>query len=215
VLLDTTPRRFGRFLALALVLHTPLTPLSAFSGLLRLLGRETEVPALPPVTEIPLDIIDDEGLAAPGKSPEPPAPAEATGPAQPADLPKEPDAPAPVEKPKKPKKPPKPPETADAGAGDAGAPHPSDAGAADAGAPDDASTPKKPGEGIGSPVAGVSDKRVVNPNANVQLLVHNDRVRKHPLGDRIGPLLKNVYQWRDFFGPTAIDPVFPLPKSWS
>ena len=76
VLLDTTPRRLGRFLALALVLHAPLTPLSAFSGLLRLLGRETEAPALPPVTEIPLDIIDDEGLAAPAKSPEAPAATE-------------------------------------------------------------------------------------------------------------------------------------------
>lgn len=205
MLLDTTPRRLGRFLALALVLHAPLTPLSAFSGLLRLLGREAEAPALPPVTEIPLDIIDDEGLAAPAKSPEPAAPSEAAAPTQPApELPKEPEAP-PVEKPKKPKKPPKPPEV-DAGAEeDAGAK--SDAGPPDAGPPDDANTPKKPGEGIGSPVAGVSDKRVVDPNANVQLLVHNDRVRKHPLGERIGPLLKNVYQWRDFFGPTAIDPV--------
>lgn len=207
MLLDTTPRRLGRFLALALVLHAPLTPLSAMTGLLRLLGRDTEEPPPPPVTEIPLDIIDDEGLAAPGKSPEPaaPSPAEAL-PATP-DLPKDPEAPpAPsVQKPK-PKKLPQPPDP-DAGvAEDGGAPHPGDAGP-DAGAVDDASTPKKPGEGIGSPVAGLSDKRVVDANAHVQLLVHNDRVRKHPLGERIGPMLKNVYQWRDFFGPTAIDPV--------
>lgn len=200
VLLDTAPRRLGRFLALALVLHAPLTPLSAFSGLLRLLGREPEVPALPPLTEIPLDLIDDDGAAAGSKAPEPPAPAEAE-PAPPpaADLPKEPDAP-PVEKPKK--KPKKKPVEADAGA--AGAPSNGDAGPPDAGAPE---APKKPGEGIGDPVAGISDKRVVDANANVRLLVHNDRVRKHPLGDRIGPLLKNVYQWRDFFGPTEIDPV--------
>jgi len=39
------------------------------------------------------------------------------------------------------------------------------------------------------------------------VLVHNDRVRAHPLGGRVGPLLRNVYQWRDFFGPTAIDPM--------
>jgi hypothetical protein len=37
--------------------------------------------------------------------------------------------------------------------------------------------------------------------------VHNDRVRAHPLGPRIGPMLRNVYQWRDFFGPTSIDPM--------
>ena len=41
----------------------------------------------------------------------------------------------------------------------------------------------------------------------MQLLVHTDRVRQHPLGARVGPLLRNVYQWRDFFGPTAIDPI--------
>jgi hypothetical protein len=76
-----------------------------------------------------------------------------------------------------------------------------DAGAADAG------TERKPGEGIGSPVAGIGNKRVVDPNAYVQLLVHNDRVRQHPLGASIGPLLRNVYQWRDFFGPTGIDPI--------
>ena len=48
---------------------------------------------------------------------------------------------------------------------------------------------------------------MVDPNANVQVMVHNDRVRQHPLGGRVGPLLRNVYQWRDFFGPTAIDPI--------
>ncbi|HYP88887.1 MAG TPA: hypothetical protein VEQ59_12050, partial [Polyangiaceae bacterium] len=202
VLLDTTPRRLGRFLALALVLHAPLTPLSGVLGLVRLLGKEPEPPALPPVTEIPLDIIDDDGSSGAAKAaePPPPPPAEPEAVAEPS-LPKDPEAP--IEKPKKPKpkKEPKP-DLADAGAPpDAGAPDASDAG--DAGA----EGPKKPGEGIGSPVAGLSDKRVVDPNANVQLLVHNDRVRKHPLGDRIGPLLKNVYQWRDFFGPTALDPI--------
>jgi hypothetical protein len=203
VLLDTTPKRMWRFLALAVVLHAPLTPLSALLGLVSLLGGQTEEPALPPVTEIPLDLIDDEGAATASKPSEaPPASApEMGGPAAP-ELPKEPDAP--LEKPKKPKKQPKPPASADPP--DAGVPDAGAAGPPDAGAPPDAA-PKKPGEGIGSPVAGLSDKRVVDPNAHVQVLVHNDRVRKHPLGDRIGPLLKNVYQWRDFFGPTAIDPV--------
>ena len=203
VLLDTTPKRMWRFLALAVVLHAPLTPLSALLGLVSLLGGQTEEPALPPVTEIPLDLIDDEGAALASKPPEAaPAPApEMGGPAAP-ELPKVPDAP--LEKPKKPKQEPKPPASADPP--DAGVPDAGAAGPPDAGAPPDAA-PKRPGEGIGSPVAGLSDKRVVDPNAHVQVLVHNDRVRKHPLGDRIGPLLKNVYQWRDFFGPTAIDPV--------
>jgi hypothetical protein len=206
--LDTTPRprRLGRFLALALLLHAPLTPLSGLVGLAQLLGARADEPALPPVTEIPLDFIDDEGLAAGDKTAEAAA-AEAPAPPEPtADLPKDPEAP--VEKPKKPKKEPKPPiDLPDAGAPqDAGAPPTPSASAAppDAGA---ATPPHKPGEGIGSPVAGISDKRVIDPNAHVQVLVHNDRVRQHPLGDRIGPLLKNVYQWRDFFGPTAIDPV--------
>jgi hypothetical protein len=193
-------------LALALVLHAPLTPLSALLGLAHLLGGRTEEPALPPVTEIPLDIIDDDGASQATKPPDAtPAPEPETGAPLTPDLPKEPDAP--LEKPKKPKKEPKPPDPPDAGVPqDAGVPDAGDAGPPDAGA-SDAGAPKKPGEGIGSPVAGLSDKRVVDPNANVQLLIHNDRVRKHPLGDRIGPLLKNVYQWRDFFGPTAIDPV--------
>jgi hypothetical protein len=33
------------------------------------------------------------------------------------------------------------------------------------------------------------------------------RIRKHPLGGRIGKLLGSVYQWRDFFGPAALDPI--------
>jgi hypothetical protein len=109
---------------------------------------------------------------------------------------------APKPKPK-PKKPPEPP---DAGVADA-SPE-SDAGTEkDAATPGDAGKTHKPGAGIGSPIAGIGDKKVVDPNANVQLLVHTDRVRQHPLGARIGPMLRNVYQWRDFFGPTQIDPI--------
>ncbi len=206
VLLDTTPRRLGRWLALSVALHAPLTPVAGFLGLLRLLERPTEAPELPPVSEIPLDIIDDDTPPAgkPGE-PEPAAaaPAEHAAVAQP-ELPNEPEAP----KPKPSKDAGLPDAPPDAGAPDA---KEADAGAAsDAGSTTDAGdagSTHKPGEGIGSPVAGIGDRRVVDPNANVQLLVHNDRVRQHPLGGRIGPLLRNVYQWRDFFGPTAIDPV--------
>ncbi|RYZ02484.1 MAG: hypothetical protein EOO73_31620 [Myxococcales bacterium] len=200
--LDTTPSRIGRFLALAVVLHAPLTPIAGLLGLISLLGnRDTAGPELPPVTEIPLDIIEDEGSpeGKPGDTP-----AAAPPPAEPEPVATEPDPIA--AKPKPPKKPEKKPELPDAGALDA-SPE-SDAGTEkDAAAPGDAGKTHKPGEGIGSPVAGIGDKKVVDPNANVQLLVHTDRVRQHPLGARIGPLLRNVYQWRDFFGPTQIDPI--------
>jgi hypothetical protein len=202
VLLDTTPRRIGRWLALSLVLHAPLTPVLGLVGLVRLLGNQDDIPTLPPVTEIPLDIIEDDAPPA-GKPAETPATPEPETIAEPP-APKDPEPV--VKKPKKPEEP------KDAGAEqtDAGAPDASkesDAGAADAGEKGDAGVPPKPGEGIGSPVAGISDRKVVDPNANVQVLVHNDRVRAHPLGGRIGPMLRNVYQWRDFFGPTAIDPM--------
>ena len=208
MLLDTSPRRLGRFFALAVVLHLPVTPLAGLFGLVRFLNTDTEVPVLPPVTEIPLDLIDDDSAPAgkPADTPEGKEP-EAAGPE--ATLPAEPEAALPKPKPK-----PKPPEDAgvadaesekpDAGAPDAS--KTSDAGAADAGAAD-AGPAHKPGEGIGSPAAAVGNKRVADPNANVQVLIHNDRVREHPLGGRVGPLLRNVYQWRDFFGPTNIDPV--------
>jgi hypothetical protein len=203
-LIDTKPSRLVRFFALAVALHVPFSPVIGFLGLIRLLGNETEAPAVPPVTEIPLDILDDDTTpgAKPADTPEakePEATAEAASP-------KEPD-PA-VTKPKPPKELPDAgaPEPRDAGSPDAS--KTSDAGAAeDAGNAADGGPAHKPGEGIASPVAGIGDKRVVDPNANVQVLIHTDRVRQHPLGSRIGPLLKNVYQWRDFFGPTAIDPV--------
>lgn len=202
--LDTTPSRLGRFLALAVVLHAPLTPIAGLVGLVGLLGaKDTDVPALPPVTEIPLDIIDDDGSAN-GKAADTPAGKEPEPAAEPEPVAKPPDPEAP--KPKPAKKPEKPKDEPDAGAPDA-KPE-SDAGAEqDAGTKGDGGAARKPGDGIGSPVAGIGNKRVVDPNANVQLVVFNDRVRQHPLGARIGPLLRNVYQWRDFFGPTAIDPI--------
>lgn len=210
MLLDTTPRRLGRWLALSVALHAPLTPVAGFLGLIRLLGNDEVVAALPPVTEIPLDIIDDDTPPAgkPADSPQAPEPETINEPP----VIKEPD-PVVTKKPKEPKDAgaPDAEEPVDAGAPDAS--KASDAGGAeDAGAAGDAGPAHKPGEGIGSPVAGISDKRVVDPNANVQVLVHNDRVRQHPLGARIGPMLRNVYQWRDFFGPTAIDPMRDLDR---
>lgn len=203
VLNDTTPSRLGRFFALAVALHVPFSPLLGLLGLLRLLGGPIEeAPQLPPVTEIPLDILEDEDDGKPSDTPEGKEPAAAS---EPETAPVEP-APA-VVKPKKPELPDAgAPEPTDAGSPDAS--KTSDAGAAsDSGDAGDAGPTRKPGEGIGDPVAGIGDKKVVDPNANVRVIVFNDRVRQHPLGARVGPLLKSVYQWRDFFGPTAIDPV--------
>ncbi|HEX2870502.1 MAG TPA: hypothetical protein VHP33_04585 [Polyangiaceae bacterium] len=212
VLTDTMPSRLGRFFALALVLHVPFSPIVGLLGLVHLLGtNEVEGPPPPPLTEIPLDLFEDDDAPSgkPAATPEAQEPAAVAEPE--AALPPEPDPV--VVKPKKPKELP-----------DAGAPEPVDAGVpdasktSDAGAADDAASPgdagpeRKPGEGIGSPVAGIGDKRVVDPNAHVQVLIQMNRVRQHPLGNRVGPLLRNVYQWRDFFGPTAIDPVRDLDR---
>ena len=207
------PSRLGRFFALALVLHVPLSPLVGLLGLVSLLGtNEVEGPPPPPLTEIPLDLFEDDDDARSGKpadAPEAKDPATTSTPE--AALPEEP-APV-VVKPKKPKELPDAgaPEPVDAGTPDAS--KDSDAGAAaDAGDAGDAGPERKPGDGIGSPVAGIGDKRVIDPNAHVQVLVQMNRVRQHPLGGRVGPLLRNVYQWRDFFGPTSIDPVRDLDR---
>jgi len=207
VLNDTTPSRLGRFFALAVALHVPFSPVVGLLGLISMMGGQVDVPAPPPVTEIPLDILEDDDTAKASNPADTPEAKEPTAVSEPeAALPKEPEPV--VVKPKKPKELPDAgaPDATDAGAPDAS--KTSDAGAAqDAGADADGGPTHKPGEGIASPVAGLGDKRVVDPNANVQLLVHTDRVRQHPLGARIGPLLRNVYQWRDFFGPTSIDPI--------
>jgi hypothetical protein len=48
---------------------------------------------------------------------------------------------------------------------------------------------------------------VADPNANVKLLLFNDKIREHALGPRIGKLVARLPQWSSFFGPTGIDPI--------
>jgi hypothetical protein len=55
-------------------------------------------------------------------------------------------------------------------------------------------------------MAGVVSE-VVDSNANVNLLLLSERVRKHPLGERIGRLIVNFPQWSSFFASAEIDPV--------
>ena len=76
----------------------------------------------------------------------------------------------------------------------------------DAGAPD--AGPADAGTSIGDPVAMAGGAgKIVDANANVRLIVFNDRIRNHPLGARIGTLLGGAEQWKDFFGPTGLDPI--------
>jgi hypothetical protein len=69
---------------------------------------------------------------------------------------------------------------------------------------------RKPRErgAVAHPVAlSGMDSKIVDDNANVNLLLVSERIREHPLGDRIGRLMVNFPQWRSFLGSTAIDPI--------
>ncbi len=209
---DTSDRRVRWLLLLSLLVHAPLTPLVALLGVLGMLARPAEpLPDEPPITAIPVDLIEDQ---APGP-PDPPAPAATetgTELSPVAVLPR----PAPSAKaPEEPKK-----ELPDAGAPDAGAAV--DAGLADAGAPSDAGAAASSDAGLdggggpdggvdgglGEPVAVTGDaKKVVDAEANVRVVVYTEKIRALPLGARVGRLLGSVYQWRDFFGPAALDPI--------
>ncbi|HKO48324.1 MAG TPA: hypothetical protein VJV79_11400 [Polyangiaceae bacterium] len=211
---DTSSGRFAKLLVLSVLLHVPLTPWAALVGLLSLWSPPTADVEAPPVTGIPVDLIEDE--APPARAPE--EPAAASDPAGPGE-------PVVVAKPKKKPAAPKivdagPPDAesedaeADAGVADAGK-LPSDAGAlADANASDagaladagpaasDAGT--KP---LSDPSVAAGVKRVADPSANVRITIYTDKIRATPLGKQIGPLLGSLYQWRDFFGPAGIDPI--------
>lgn len=190
---DTTRRALWVLLVLSLLLHLPLTPLARLMGLWRAFGDAGAPVDVPEMTGIPVDLIEeDEGPP----TPPPPAPEP---PPEPAVAP-EPTAPA--------KDPEQPKAERDAGAPDAG---PSDAGAEDAGSADagpaaDAGPSRD--AGIADPIALKGDVRdVMDSNAAVQLRVYTARIRKLPLGARVGKLLGSIYQWRDFFGPAGIDPI--------
>jgi len=215
---DTSTGRFAKLLVVSVLLHVPLTPWAALVGLLSLWSPPSDDVEAPPITGIPIDVIEDE----PAAEPSPPAePAAAPDPGAPSE-------PAVVVKPKK-----KLPKIVDAGAPDAqdadvdagSDAGPVDAGIADAGkassdagAVADARDAGAPTDaGVASTDAGakpISDpqvvsgvKRVADPNANVRLTLYTDKIRENPLGKQLGSLLGSLYQWRDFFGPTGIDPI--------
>ena len=170
---------------MSVVLHLPLTPLAALFGLLTFLSATNPPPeALPPLTGIPVDLLEGEEAEEPAavtRAPPEPEPAVALQPPAERD--------------------PEEPKIRDAGAdpGDAAADasdtetEGTDAGAADG--------------GITDPVAASGAERVVDVNANVKIRIYTEKIRGHVLSVMVGRALAAVPQWRDFFGPAALDPV--------
>jgi hypothetical protein len=184
------------WLLVSSALHAPLTPLVALLGLVGLLDtRADDLPPAPPITEIPLDLLPADGPDPGAKAAAEKAAAEPGG--------------APVEAPPEPKQ--AKAEEADAGAA------PSDSGTDSSDAEAVAQAPvdggaegrdKGAGEKIGDPVAlsGAAGK-IADANANIRLILYTERMRAHPLARRVGSMLSQAYQWRDFFGPSGIDPI--------
>ncbi len=200
---DNRARRLLGLLGVSVLLHVPLTPLGALLGLLGLLGDPSlgkPPPDLGDVLGIPVDLLDEGRPEAPAPVSTPaPAPLEDVDDAF-DDLDDDEPEPASVV-------PDRPPAAPDAGieAADAGAPAMDAQAPGDAGAgPHDAGK----GQGIRDPVAVLgAAASVADANAHVRLILHNDRIRKHDLGKRVGHLLAMAPQWRTFFGPAALDPV--------
>jgi hypothetical protein len=211
---DDSARRVTLLGALSLFVHVLfLSPLGALLGLLALREPEVDAPLLEPLTEIPVSLLDDEAGGIDLPEPPPPVEAPTAAPAEPAAIPApkppaQPAAPAPkpsvsAEKPK-----PKPAPT------DAGAPaalpaeKPKPKASSDAGAKSVASAdPSKP-PNIANPTALVgSAADLSDKKANVQLLIHTERIRGHLLGERIGALFSVLPQWQSFLGGGGVDMV--------
>jgi hypothetical protein len=193
---DTTLGRFGWGVLVAAVLHLPFTPLAALFGLLALLSTSKPPPeALPPLTGIPVDLLEgEEAEAPPAPTPPPAAPEPAVAVEPPAE---------------KPERVTSAPKLRDAGIADAEA---SDA-AADAGdAGTEASDAGVVDGGITDPVAASGAKKIADVNANVQIMIFSEAIRAHPLAPRIGRLIAMVPQWSDFFGPAALDPIADIDR---
>lgn len=177
---DRSPRLW-RMLAASLVFHAFLTPGPALLGLVAMLPQldagEEELVEVD-LTALPIGPTASVPEEAPPEAEEPtPAPAQ--------------EEPAPEEQ--SPNAPP------------ANEPEPE----RDA-APQNPVEPNAPGptQEFGDPVALAGDAgQIADSNANVRLVLFNDVVREHPLGLRVGELLERTPQWRDFFGPSGIDPV--------
>ena len=215
---DTGRWRLRALVIASALLHVPFSPLGALIGLVGLIGPQSDkmdVADLNAVTAIPVDLVEDEaaGTATPESEPAPTAEPDTTAQeellrdlledVEPMLMPDELDAgledaaeeelDAGLE---------------DAGLEDAAADAPVDGGD-DAAAAEVADGGTEAGaDTVRDPVAlSGSAAKVVDANAHVRLMLMADRVRKHPLGARVQELLRNTYQWQDFFGPGGIDPI--------
>lgn len=204
-----------RFLVLAILLHLPLTPLGALIGLLSLLHVPERDAPTEQLHAIPVSLLSPEEMAALGL----PVPEPAKAPEPAARAPQDPSAelgePMPSAEPPKPKPKPKPkPQLPDGGLRETpdaaptprvekpAAEHP------DSGVAAVASSPGEHPSAGGDPLAVVGKATpVADPNANVRLLLFNDRIRSLPIAPRIGRLVARLPQWRSFFGPTGLDPI--------
>ncbi len=215
---DTRRLRLGWFVVLSLLLHVPLTPLAGLFGLLALLHRESKPAPEEQLHAIPVSLLSPEEMAALGLGPEQPKQPSTTPAEPPKDdsVPQDLTADAPPKPKPKPKSKPKP-EAADGGVRveQDGGPRPPehDAGpklaehaaprGADAGAPPSARVAEShdPLDVVGKATS------VADPNANVKLLLLNDRIRGLAIAPRIGALVARLPQWQSFFGPTTLDPI--------
>lgn len=179
--------------ALSLAVHLVLTPVAALLGLFAWLasappeddGQVEQLRAIP-ITFLGYEELPAPAPAEPAAAPSAallPPPGTAPGPAAPADVKREVKPTAGKEEEAKP------------------SPEP---------APETSAVPRPRGD-VAHPVAmsGIASE-VVDDNANVNLLLLTERVRNHPLGERIGRLLFNFPQWSSFFASAEVDPVRDL-----
>lgn len=188
---DTTRRRFSVLVVVSLLLHLGLTPWGSLLGLASWLpDPDDELPPEEALTAIPVDLLTD-----PRAVPEPAPPPKPLPP---------PDPKPPPPPPPKPPEPPGPPEPTPPPTPETEKP-PEPEPPREEPKPPEANDPKEP---IGDPVAlsGAAGK-VADSNANVRLVLYADTIRDHRLGPRVGRLLQNTPQWKDFFGPAGVDPV--------
>lgn len=184
---DTKKWRFYALVGLSMVLHSALTPLAALFGLLGLLGlSDPPPPSQPPITAIPIDLIDDPTPVPAPADPEPEA--EPSGAVIVAPSPEPLAAPTGREPTPEPTREPRP-EAPGSGQGT------------------EAKDPETKDQ-VGDPVAlsGAAGK-LAKSGAKVRIKIDTDKVRQHPLGPRIGEILGRVPQWYDFLGPAKLDPI--------
>lgn len=215
-------RGLGRFVAIAVLLHLPLTPIAPLLGLLSLLRPPSRAAEEEALNAIPVSLLSAEELAQLGlaepQAPPPASPPPAGGAEPSGDLVPEPPKARPKPKPR-PKPRPVSMAEADGGHPDGGVPplaSAADAGAAPAtpsavasaapaeGGPSGAPGPERGGDPLA--LAGRA-ATVADPNANVRLLLFNDRVRTLSIAPRLGRLISRLPQWRSFFGATSLDPI--------